>query len=159
MGLQIMHLLAMAPLKPFILLLLALNSSHIVIGISSIELAAITCPSLQTDPDLRALILRRNSLHRKFSRTCDIKDKVELNLLNAIIKQSYVNLKKKTWKDLWGSIDARIPNSKLWHLAQSLSCNQPQNVTCNIVLAPDGAASQDDKTAVKLLGEFYKKYE
>ncbi|GFU80276.1 hypothetical protein TNCV_3520531 [Trichonephila clavipes] len=73
------------------------------------------------DPGLRTLILKRNALHRKLTLTGDREDKVELNKLNASIKQFYIKLKKEAWTGLCNNIDAKNPNTKLWKLAQSLS--------------------------------------
>ncbi|GFV78719.1 RNA-directed DNA polymerase from mobile element jockey [Trichonephila clavipes] len=73
------------------------------------------------DPGLRTLILKRNALHRKLTLTGDRKDKVELNKLNASIKQLYIKLKREAWTGLCSNIDAKTPNTKLWKLAQSLS--------------------------------------
>ncbi|GFU20847.1 RNA-directed DNA polymerase from mobile element jockey [Trichonephila clavipes] len=97
-----------------------------------------------------------NALHRKLTLTEDQEDKVELNKLNASIKELYIKLKREAWSGLCSNIDAKTPNTKLWKLAQSLSYNQPQNMPCNTVLTSDGKAAPDDKTAANVLGEFYK---
>ncbi|GFW33196.1 probable RNA-directed DNA polymerase from transposon BS [Trichonephila clavipes] len=109
------------------------------------------------DPGLRALILKRNALHRKLTLTGDREDK-RLSLTNSMysIKQLYIKLKREVWTDLCSNIDAKTPNTKLWKLAQSLSYNQPQNMPCNTVLTSDGKAAPDDKTTANVLGEFYK---
>ncbi|GFV49339.1 RNA-directed DNA polymerase from mobile element jockey [Trichonephila clavipes] len=104
------------------------------------------------DHGLRTLILKRNALHRKLTLTGDREDKVELNKLNASIKQLYIKLKREAWSGLCSNIDAKTPNTKLWKLAQSLSYNQPQNMPCNTVLTSDGKAAPDDKTAANVLG-------
>ncbi|GFX85665.1 RNA-directed DNA polymerase from mobile element jockey [Trichonephila clavipes] len=109
-----------------------------------------------SDPGLRTLILKRNALHRKLTLTGDREDKVELKKLNTRIKQLYIKLKREAWTGLCSNIDAKTLNTKLWKLAQSLSYNQPQNMPCNTVLTSDGKAAPDDKTAAKILGEFYK---
>ncbi|GFW39540.1 putative RNA-directed DNA polymerase from transposon BS [Trichonephila clavipes] len=88
--------------------------------------------------------------------TGDREDKVELNKLNASIKQLYIKLKREAWTGLCSNIDAKTPNTKLWKLAQSLSYNQPQNMPCNTVLTSDDKAAPDDKTTANVLGEFYK---
>ncbi|GFU25486.1 uncharacterized protein TNCV_3620931 [Trichonephila clavipes] len=80
------------------------------------------------DPGLRTLIRKRNALHRKLTLTGDREDKVELNKLNASIKQLHIKLKREAWTGLCSNIDAKIPNTKLWKLAQSLSYNQLQNM-------------------------------
>ncbi|GFW90824.1 hypothetical protein TNCV_2418191 [Trichonephila clavipes] len=92
----------------------------------------------------------------KLTLTGDREDKVELNKLNASIKQLYIKLKREAWSGLFSNVDAKTPNTKLWKLAQSLSYNQPQNMPCNTVLTSDDKAAPDDKTAANVLGEFYK---
>ncbi|GFX14437.1 RNA-directed DNA polymerase from mobile element jockey [Trichonephila clavipes] len=65
------------------------------------------------DPGLRTLILKRNALHRKLTLTGDREDKVQLNKLNASIKQLYIKLKREAWSGLCSNIDAKTSNTKL----------------------------------------------
>ncbi|GFU64674.1 RNA-directed DNA polymerase from mobile element jockey [Trichonephila clavipes] len=66
-----------------------------------------------SDPGMRTLILKRSALHRKLILNEDRKDKVELNKLNASIKQLYIKLKREAWTGLSSNIDVKTPITKL----------------------------------------------
>ncbi|GIY79655.1 RNA-directed DNA polymerase from mobile element jockey, partial [Caerostris extrusa] len=81
--------------------------------------------------------------------------RIELNKLNAEIKQEYCSIKKSNWQDLCKSLDYNTPNTRFWRLAKQLDKLQSQVENTNSIIGINGTPTVNNKEFADALGNYY----
>ncbi|XP_055924474.1 uncharacterized protein LOC129956570 [Argiope bruennichi] len=101
------------------------------------------------------LILKRNDLSRELFEHNNISVRIELNRVNAEIKQLYARARRKRWTELCENIDVGTSNTKLWKLAKAIDREQPQYEKSNCIDSKDTSLPLNDRDSADTLGRHY----
>ncbi|GFS98913.1 RNase H domain-containing protein [Trichonephila clavipes] len=104
---------------------------------------------------IKPLIAQRTELLKVISQNGGLDKKIELNKLNAEIKEIYVQVKRSNWKNLCEKLDYRTSNTKLWKLAKQIDNLKSSNEETNAIISDNGHVSVDAREAAEALAQHY----